>query len=118
MWRMPSRTNSHLSVVGLLALSLGAVACTGVMDGNNNGMMPGGGGTTAVGAGGGPTTPGGGDSPVDPNVAKTQPVDPGHVAVHRLNSAEYNNTVLDVLGTKLQPADANWRGGEVGGFDN
>jgi len=88
------------------------------MDGNSNGMNPASGGTTSTGTGGSATIPGGGDSPVDPNVAKTQPVDPGHVAVHRLNSTEYNNTVLDVLGTKLQPADANWRGGELGGFDN
>jgi hypothetical protein len=58
------------------------------------------------------------DTPVDPTVAKTQPVDPGHVAVHRLNTTEYNATVADVLGTKLQPANANWRGGELGGFDN
>jgi hypothetical protein len=45
-------------------------------------------------------------------------VDPGTKGVHRLNSAEYNATVADVLGTKLQPADSSWRGGEIGGFDN
>jgi hypothetical protein len=45
-------------------------------------------------------------------------VDPGRVEVHRLSSAEYNATVTDVLGTQLQPADGNWRGGELGGFDN
>lgn len=50
--------------------------------------------------------------------AKTNPIDPGHVGVHRLNTAEYNATVADVLGTTLQPATANWRGGELGGFDN
>jgi hypothetical protein len=38
--------------------------------------------------------------------------------VHRLNSAEYNATVQDVLGTTLQPASASWRGGEIEGFDN
>jgi hypothetical protein len=38
--------------------------------------------------------------------------------MHRLNTAEYNATVADVLGTKLQPANGNWRGGELGGFDN
>ncbi|HXK20429.1 MAG TPA: DUF1592 domain-containing protein, partial [Polyangiaceae bacterium] len=126
MWRMPTRTKSHLSVVGLLALSLGAVACTGVMDGNNKGMggsgattnTIGSGGSAGLGVGGNSTVPGGGDTPVDPNAAKTMPVDPGHVAIHRLNTAEYNATVLDVLGTKLQPADSNWRGGELGGFDN
>lgn len=38
--------------------------------------------------------------------------------MHRLNTVEYNATVADVLGTTLQPATANWRGGELGGFDN
>jgi hypothetical protein len=38
--------------------------------------------------------------------------------LHRLNTAEYNATVKDVLGTKLQPATTGWRGGEIGGFDN
>lgn len=44
--------------------------------------------------------------------------DPGRVGVHRLNSTEYNATVQDVLGTKLQPANDSWRGGELAGFDN
>ena len=39
-------------------------------------------------------------------------------AVHRLNAAEYNATVADVLGTKLEPASASWRGGELLGLDN
>jgi hypothetical protein len=38
--------------------------------------------------------------------------------MHRLNSNEYNYTVADVLGTSLHPADENWRGGELDGFDN
>jgi hypothetical protein len=38
--------------------------------------------------------------------------------MHRLNTAEYNATVRDVLGTKLEPATASWRGGELSGFDN
>jgi hypothetical protein len=46
------------------------------------------------------------------------PTNPGRGAMHRLNSNEYNNTVGDVLGTKTFPADANWRGGEIDGFDN
>jgi len=32
-------------------------------------------------------------------------VDPGRVTLHRLNNAEYNNTVRDLLGTALRPAD-------------
>jgi hypothetical protein len=81
-------------------------ACTGVVEG------PGGGGTVPGGM-----IPGGG-TPIDPEVAKTQPIDPGYTDIHRLNSAEYNATVADVLGTTLQPATASWRGGELGGFDN
>jgi len=45
-------------------------------------------------------------------------LDPGRTEMHRLNTAEYNATVEDVLGTTLQPANGNWRGGELGGFDN
>ena len=103
---------SYLAPIGALALSLSALACTGVMDGNAKGMDPDG-----ASAGGGGTA-GKGDTPVDPTKATTQPIDPGHVAVHRLNTFEYNATVGDVLGTKVQPANAGWRGGELGGFDN
>jgi hypothetical protein len=47
-----------------------------------------------------------------------QTLDPGRKDMHRLNTAEYNATVADVLGTTLQPATSNWRGGELTGFDN
>jgi Protein of unknown function (DUF1587) len=40
-----------------------------------------------------------------PNAGVTLEGDPGRVGVHRLNSTEYNATVQDVLGTKLQPAN-------------
>jgi hypothetical protein len=43
---------------------------------------------------------------------------PGASLMHRLNTAEYNATVADVLGTTLTPATDNWRGGEIDGFDN
>ncbi len=33
-----------------------------------------------------------------------QGIDPGRVAIHRLNNTEYNNTVHDLLGTTSQPA--------------
>ncbi|HET6284086.1 MAG TPA: DUF1592 domain-containing protein [Polyangia bacterium] len=45
-------------------------------------------------------------------------VDPGTKGIHRLNSVEYNNTVADLLGSTLQPANSSWLGGEIGGFDN
>lgn len=123
---MPSRTKSYLSPIGVLALSLSALACTGVMDGNNDGMGAGGPanpGTNNMnngssGSASGGNGAGGTDMPIDPDKAKTDPIDPGHVAMHRLNSAEYNATVADILGTTYAPADSNWRGGELGGFDN
>lgn len=34
-----------------------------------------------------------------------QNADPGRVTLHRLNNAEYNNTVHDLLGTSLKPAN-------------
>jgi hypothetical protein len=44
--------------------------------------------------------------------------DPGVKGLHRLNATEYNNTVSDIFGTTLQPANGTWRGGELAGFDN
>lgn len=44
--------------------------------------------------------------------------DPGRVTMHRLNRAEYNNTVRDLLGTKLTPAD-DFPADDISyGFDN
>ncbi len=44
--------------------------------------------------------------------------DPGRVTLRRLNRAEYNNTVRDLLGTFLRPAD-EFPSDDVGyGFDN
>lgn len=44
--------------------------------------------------------------------------DPGRVTLRRMNRAEYNNTVRDLLGTSLRPAD-DFPGDDVGnGFDN
>ncbi len=64
------------------------------------------------------------DWPVDPTTAG---VDPKTVALpkvvvaeplHRLNRAEYDNTVRDLLGTTLTPARAFPADTAVGGFDN
>ncbi len=44
--------------------------------------------------------------------------DPGSKTMHRLNSAEYNNSIADVLGTALQPASSLWANEEDLGFDN
>jgi hypothetical protein len=44
--------------------------------------------------------------------------DPGRVTLHRLNRAEYNNTVRDLLGTALRPADDFPADDRGSGFDN
>ena len=44
--------------------------------------------------------------------------DPGRVTVHRLNNTEYNNTVRDLLGTALRPADDFPADDVSEGFDN
>jgi hypothetical protein len=46
------------------------------------------------------------------------PPDPGRVTIRRLNRAEYNNTVRDLLGIQFKPAD-DFPSDDVGsGFDN
>src|SRR5262245_53138206 len=46
------------------------------------------------------------------------PPDPGRVTIRRLNRAEYNNTVRDLLGVTFKPAD-DFPSDDVGsGFDN
>jgi hypothetical protein len=44
--------------------------------------------------------------------------DPGRVTIRRLNRAEYNNTVRDLLGVKFRPADDFPSDDVGGGFDN
>jgi hypothetical protein len=86
---------------GLLALLvLGAGACTGqVSGGNEPGGTPGqsnvpgsnGAGGSVGGNGGTPPAP----PPPPPSVAG---LDVGRVGIHRLNNAEYDNTIRDLLG--------------------
>jgi hypothetical protein len=48
----------------------------------------------------------------------TAPKDPGRVTLRRLNRAEYNNTVRDLCGVRITPAD-DFPSDDVGyGFDN
>lgn len=47
-----------------------------------------------------------------------QNADPGRVTLHRLNNAEYNNTVRDLLGTSLKPANDFPADDRGFGFDN
>jgi mono/diheme cytochrome c family protein len=48
----------------------------------------------------------------------TGPRDPGHLTIHRLNRAEYNNTIRDLVGVDFRPA-AEFPADDTGyGFDN
>jgi hypothetical protein len=84
-----ARVNHGLRACFLLFWCLG---CTGSLDGTSG---PGSGGTSIT-VGGGATAVGG---------ASAGTATPGVVVARRLNRAEYNNTVADLLGTKLTPAD-------------
>ncbi len=57
---------------------------------------------------------------IDFEVFKTDPKnpDPGRVTLHRLNRAEYNNTIRDLIGVNFRPAD-DFPADDAGyGFDN
>lgn len=47
-----------------------------------------------------------------------QEVKPGHITIRRLNRAEYNNTIRDLFGVTLRPADDFPSDDVGGGFDN
>ena len=126
-----SKDTRQIAVAGVGAVCLSAlVACTGMVSGSDNGspLTPpgssvGGDGQIipAPGSGGAGTVtpfPGAGNGGAG-GLATTQPIDPGTSLIHRLNTSEYNNTVLDVLGTTLQPGDGNWASETAAsGFDN
>src|SRR5258706_3888993 len=97
------------------ALLMVAAGCTGQI-GESTAGRPGGPSSRTTGPG--TTSTATGTTGTTATTGGATPVDPGTKGVHRLNSNEYNATVADVLGTKLQPADSSWRGGEIGGFDN
>jgi hypothetical protein len=101
MWDLAGSSGKAELYLGIAAL-LGTLACTGTIDGGKSSD----GSST-------PGVPGGG-----PGAHYPAGTNPGRSEMHRLNTKEYNASVADVLGTKLQPGNANWRGGEVDGFDN
>lgn len=78
--------------LGISLLALMTAACGSSVGSNGNGQ-PGSGG-----AGMGPNV-GTGGVPII-----TMGIDPGRVAIHRLNNTEYDNTVRDLLGTQSKPA--------------
>lgn len=103
-----------------LVLALAATACTGISSlpkgsagpGPVSGAGGGGGGSGPTGAAGGglPTTGIG-------SVAPTTQLDSGRVTLRRLNVAEYNNTVRDLLGTTTTPGSTFPGDNVTDGFD-
>jgi hypothetical protein len=100
----------HIPNAGIFALatalSMGAISCTGVLEGDVAGAGSSGGAGNTAGSG---NT---GGTVLDTSATPT------YKAIHRLNRAEYNATVADVLGTALVPANGNWFDGQISGFDN
>ncbi len=88
-------------------LVLAAGACTGRISGGGG---VGTGSPTGGAGGGGTGTAGAGVVPLG--------TDPGRITLHRLNRAEYNNTVHDLLGTAMTPADQFPVDDRGLGFDN
>jgi hypothetical protein len=85
------RSSGARSSGALACLATLALACTAELAGpvgGGTGGSAGSGGAGGSGGGGGPSTEG-----------------PGWIPIHRLNNAEYNNAVADLLGTSLRPAD-------------
>src|SRR5688572_18878558 len=99
------KSSSPALAAGIWALTV--LACNGSITGDR---PPEGAGSPNPGSPGNPSMPGGtggttGSVP-PPGGAPTGPADPGRVSLRRLNRAEYNNTVRDLLGTTATPADA------------
>jgi len=100
--------------IGLWCPIVAALAggCTGVVASDPNGSSEGSGATWGVPGGKGS---GGSGSGVDPNAPAT---DPGRVTLHRLNRAEYDNTVRDLMGTAQKPSVDFPIDDRGSGFDN
>ncbi|MGC4090070.1 MAG: DUF1592 domain-containing protein [Polyangiaceae bacterium] len=108
---------------GWLALTL--VACSGSIVDQRNGGSSGASGSASTNSSGGVASTQGGTNSANGGASAqagaTQSVpatDPGRVTLHRLNRSEYNNTVRDLLGSKLRPADEFPLDDRGNGFDN
>lgn len=105
-----------LGVVGTLCLLTG---CTGVLTGGGDGPGSDPFNTDSRGNTGGSTGSGGNGQPGSGGlVVGPEGTDPGTKAMHRLNDAEYNNSIHDALGVAQAPADWTMGQGELYGFDN
>jgi hypothetical protein len=84
------------------------------------GVLVGGLGCTAKigGDGGNPASPSNAGAGSGPGTTTQNGIDPGRVAIHRLNNLEYNNTVRDLLGTATRPAEKFLAEDSFVGFDN
>jgi hypothetical protein len=104
-----------VGVAGTLSLLVGCAGNDG--SGGQQNHDPGNGtsaGSNGNGVGGGANGGGNGSGGSVPEVG----TDPGTVPMHRLNDAEYNNSVQDALGVKQAPAAWSKGQGELYGFDN
>jgi hypothetical protein len=93
----------------LLVLAALAAGCTGVLEG----PLGGSGNSASANSGG---TAGTGTSPAGGVTAQAEAPPPE--LLHRLNRFEYNNTVRELLGTALTPADTFPPDSNLNGFDN
>ena len=92
---------------GLMAAVLACAACTGTIGGGEPGSNPGGpnAGTGAGNGNGSGNGAGGNAGEGAGGAGSATPTGPGFITARRLNHAEYNNTVRDLLGTALRPAE-------------
>ena len=98
------------SVVAL-ALALGATGCYGAVGQGPSGGGASGGNSGSAGTGGSAGAGAAGTGTPVPGV------DPGRVAIHRLNNLEYDNTMRDLVGVPGM-AQATFQPDEQGEFDN
>jgi len=96
--------SGHAAAIGLLALSVACSSQSGTKA-PTIGVAAGGTSSVGVGGGGASSSSGGAVTSMPPAGVDPKTLDPGWVPVHRLTNTEYNNTVGDLLGTALKPAD-------------
>jgi hypothetical protein len=110
------RTSARLTRVLATSLAIGCVGEIGSGEGTPAGAprppgTPTGSGQPRPGTGGSPAT-------TEPPRLPQGALDPGRITLRRLNRTEYNNTIRDLLGTSLRPADAFEVDPTGFGFDN
>jgi hypothetical protein len=103
------RTSTLATVLSLALLG----GCTATIEPppESNGAQGSGAPSPGAGNGGSAGVSSGGGGGLDPTRG---PTGPGGITVRRLNHAEYNNTVHDLLGTELEPA-ADFPADDLGG---